>query len=57
MDKPSADPERIKTQLTEHGLLGRRLGRRHIICPISAKNRQGVDDLLEMVTLKAEMQG
>ena len=56
MDKPSADPERIKTQLTEHGLLAEDWGGDTIICPISAKTGMGVDDLLEMVTLKAEMQ-
>ena len=56
MDKPHADPERIKTQLTEHGLLPEDWGGDTIICPISAKTGMGVDDLLEMVTLKAEMQ-
>ena len=56
MDKPSADPERIKTQLIEHGLLAEDWGGDTIICPISAKTGMGVDDLLEMVTLKAEMQ-
>ena len=56
MDKPHADPERIKSQLTEHGLLPEDWGGDTIICPISAKTGMGVDDLLEMVTLKAEMQ-
>ena len=56
MDKPHADPERIKTQLTEHGLLPEDWGGDTIICPISAKTGMGVEDLLEMVTLKAEMQ-
>ena len=56
MDKPHADPERIKSQLTEHGLLPEDWGGDTIICPISAKTGMGMDDLLEMVTLKAEMQ-
>lgn len=56
MDKPHADPERIKTQLTEHGLLPEDWGGDTIICPISAKTGMGIEDLLEMVTLKAEMQ-
>ncbi len=54
--KPHADPERIKSQLTEHGLLPEDWGGDTIICPISAKTGMGMDDLLEMVTLKAEMQ-
>ena len=56
MDKPHADPERIKTQLTEHGLLPEDWGGDTIICPISAKTGMGIEDLLEMVTLKTEMQ-
>ena len=56
MDKPHADPERVKSQLTEYGLLPEDWGGDTIICPISAKTGMGVDDLLEMVTLKAEMQ-
>ena len=56
MDKPHANPERIKQQLTEYELIPEDWGGDTIICPISAKTGMGVDDLLEMVTLKAEMQ-
>ncbi|HIX31546.1 MAG TPA: translation initiation factor IF-2 [Firmicutes bacterium] len=56
MDKPDANPERIKEQLTKYELVPEEWGGETIICPISAKTGMGVDDLLEMVTLKAEMQ-
>ncbi len=55
MDKPGANPERIKQQLTEYELVSEEWGGETIICPISAKTGDGVDNLLEMVTLTAEM--
>ncbi len=55
MDKPEANPERIKQQLTEYELVAEDWGGETIICPISAKTGEGVDNLLEMVTLTAEM--
>ena len=55
MDKPTANPDRIKQQLTEHGLVSEEWGGETIICPISAKTGMGIDNLLEMVTLTAEM--
>ena len=55
MDKPTANPERIKQQLTEYGLVAEEWGGDTIICPISAKTGMGIDNLLEMVTLTAEM--
>lgn len=55
MDKPHADLERIKQQLTKYDLLAEDWGGETIICPISAKTGMGVDNLLEMVTLTAEM--
>ena len=55
MDKPNANPERIKQQLTEYGLVSEEWGGDTIICPISAKTGEGVDNLLEMVLLTAEM--
>ena len=55
MDKPEANPERIKQQLTEYGLVAEEWGGDTIICPISAKTGMGIDNLLEMVTLTAEM--
>ena len=55
MDKPDANPERIKQQLTEYGLVAEEWGGETIICPISAKTGMGIDNLLEMVTLTAEV--
>ncbi len=56
MDKPEANPERIKQQLTEHELICEEWGGDTIIVPISAKTGAGLDDLLEMVLLTAEVQ-
>ena len=55
MDKPEANPDRIKQQLTEYGLVPEEWGGETIVCPISAKTGLGIDNLLEMVTLTAEM--
>ncbi|MCC8182118.1 MAG: translation initiation factor IF-2 [Clostridiales bacterium] len=55
MDLPNANPEAIKQQLTQYGLLSEEWGGDTIICPISAKTGQGIDDLLENVLLVAEM--
>ena len=56
MDKPEANPERIKQQLTEYGLVCEEWGGETIVCPISAKTGMGVDNLLEMLTLTAEVE-
>ena len=56
MDKPEANPERIKEQLTKYELVPEEWGGDTIICPISAKTGEGIDNLLEMVNLTAEMQ-
>ncbi len=55
MDKPTANPERIKQQLTEHGIVCEEWGGETIVCPISAKTGEGVENLLEMLTLTAEV--
>ena len=55
MDKPDANPERVKQQLTEYELLAEDWGGDTIVCPISAKTGMGVDKLLEMVALTAEV--
>ena len=55
MEKPTANPDRIMQQLTEHELVPEEWGGETIICPISAKTGMGIDNLLEMVTLTAEM--
>ena len=56
MDKPEANPDRIKQQLTEYDLVPEEWGGDTIMVPISAKKGQGIDNLLEMVLLTAEMQ-
>ena len=55
MDKISADPERVKQQLTEYGLVPEEWGGDVPVIPVSAHTKEGLDDLLEMVTLVAEI--
>ena len=55
MDKPEANPDRIKQQLTEHGLVTEEWGGDIICVPVSAKTHAGIDDLLDNVLLVAEM--
>ncbi len=56
MDKPEANPDRIKQQLTEHGLVPEEWGGDVICVPVSAKTHDGIDELLANVLLIAEMQ-
>ncbi|WP_106763093.1 translation initiation factor IF-2 [Pseudoruminococcus massiliensis] len=55
MDKINADPERVKQQLTEYGLVPEEWGGDVPVIPVSAHTKEGLDDLLEMVTLVAEI--
>ncbi|NCB30132.1 MAG: translation initiation factor IF-2, partial [Clostridia bacterium] len=55
MDKEGADPDRIKQQLTEHELVSEEWGGDTICVPVSAKKKQGLDTLLEMVLLQADV--
>ncbi len=55
IDKPDADIDRVKQQLTEHELVAEEWGGKTIMVPISAKQNQGIDTLLEMVILVADM--
>ncbi|MBE7030896.1 MAG: translation initiation factor IF-2 [Ruminococcaceae bacterium] len=55
IDKEGANPDRIKQELTEYGLVPEEWGGDTICVPISAKFNQNIDSLLEMVTLVAEM--
>ena len=56
MDKHGANPDRILTQLTEHGLTPAEWGGETEVCKISAKTGMGIDELLETVILTAEME-
>ncbi|WP_286884781.1 translation initiation factor IF-2 [Aneurinibacillus sp. UBA3580] len=56
MDKPSANPDRVKQELTEHGLVPEDWGGDTIFVHVSALKREGLDDILEMILLVAEVQ-
>ncbi|WP_414713540.1 translation initiation factor IF-2 [Schnuerera sp.] len=56
IDKPDANIERIKQELVEHGLVPEEWGGDTISVPVSALKKEGIDDLLEMILLLAEMQ-
>ena len=56
IDKPTADPDRIRQDLTKYDLLCEEWGGDTIMVPVSAKTGQGIDQLLEMVLLVAEVQ-
>ena len=56
MDVHGANPERIKQQLTEYELVPEEWGGETIVCPISAKTGEGIDNLLENLVLLAEVQ-
>ena len=56
MDKPTANPDKIKEQLTKYDLIPEEWGGETVIVPISAKTGMGLEDLLEMVLLTAEVQ-
>lgn len=55
IDKPGADPNRVKTELMEHGLVPEEFGGDTIMVEVSAKKNINIDELLEMVLLVAEM--
>lgn len=55
MDKPTANVERVKQQLTEQGIVPEEWGGDAIICPVSAVTKVGIDHLLEMILLVAEL--
>ena len=56
MDMPGANPERVKQQLTEYDLVSEEWGGDTIVCPISAKTGEGIDNLLENLVILAEIQ-
>ena len=55
MDKPTANPDKVKQELIEHGLVCEEWGGDVICVPVSAKTGEGIDELLEMVNLTADV--
>jgi translation initiation factor IF-2 len=55
IDKPGADPEKIKQSLTEYGLLSEQWGGETIFCEVSAKKKINIEELLEMILLQADV--
>jgi len=55
IDKPGADPEKIKQALTEHNLLSEQWGGDTIFCEVSAKKKINIEELLEMILLQADV--
>lgn len=56
IDKPTANPDRVMTELGEHGLFPEDWGGDTIFVPLSALTGEGIDDLLEMITLVSEVE-
>ncbi|WP_026882291.1 translation initiation factor IF-2 [Clostridium akagii] len=56
IDKPGANLDRVKQELTEHGLVAEDWGGDTICVPVSAKTKEGIDSLLEMIVLTSEIQ-
>jgi len=56
MDKPDANPDRVKQELAELGIIPEEWGGDNIFVPISAKTKKGINELLEMILIVAEMQ-
>ena len=56
IDKPDANPDRVKTELSEHGVVVEDYGGDVPLVQVSAKQRLGIDDLLEMILLVADLQ-
>lgn len=55
IDKPEANPSKVKQQLTQYELVAEDFGGTTIICPVSAKTGEGIEHLLEMIQLQAEI--
>src|SRR5690554_1573231 len=55
MDKPEADPDRVKSELSQHGVMSEDWGGENMFVHISAKTGMGIDELLEAILLQAEV--
>jgi translation initiation factor IF-2 len=56
IDKPDANPDRVKTELSEHGVIVEKFGGDVPLVEVSARQRVGIDELLEMILLVADLQ-
>jgi translation initiation factor IF-2 len=57
IDLPNANPDRVKQQLTEHEIVVEEYGGETVLVEVSAETKEGLDDLLEMITLLSELEG
>jgi len=55
VDKPDSDPERVIRELSDHGVLSEEWGGESLFAKVSAKKRTGIDELLDLILLQAEM--
>lgn len=55
MDMPGADPEKVINELMKYDIIAEKYGGENIVCEISAKKKQGIDELLEAILVQAEM--
>ncbi|MDO4777145.1 MAG: translation initiation factor IF-2 [Cardiobacteriaceae bacterium] len=55
MDKPEADPERVRSELSQYGIISEEWGGENLFAEVSAKTGMGIDDLLEKVLIQAEV--
>ncbi|MDD2569056.1 MAG: translation initiation factor IF-2, partial [Clostridia bacterium] len=55
IDKPAANPDKVKQELTEHGLIAEEWGGETIMVPVSAKTGEGLKNLMDMILLVAEV--
>ncbi|SUO96324.1 translation initiation factor IF-2 [Suttonella ornithocola] len=55
MDKPEADPERVKSELSQEGVISEEWGGENLFAYVSAKSGEGIDDLLEQILIQAEV--
>jgi translation initiation factor IF-2 len=56
MDKPGANIDKVRAELAEHGILSEEWGGTNVFVPVSALKKEGIDALLDMILLTAEMQ-
>lgn len=55
MDKPEADPDRVKSELSQEGVISEEWGGENLFAYVSAKTGEGIDDLLEQILIQAEI--